>query len=124
MQEAVLGRAWEHIRCLESGNSRTSSQFKKNSLHKNKTSTLTTIKMPSDMGDRIRHNCRIIWGPGEYDIEFEQEDFTDFRALVRVDFGTFFGPPLAMTKFCDSMVHAARDLDCLLKLEARDKSKR
>ncbi|EED18754.1 hypothetical protein TSTA_124730 [Talaromyces stipitatus ATCC 10500] len=69
--------------------------------------------------ERIQSNCRIIWGPGDYDIDIESDDWETYYAVVKRDDGTSFGPPLTMTGVCQSEEHTWRELDRMLDVWAR-----
>ncbi|MCJ1333452.1 hypothetical protein MMC10_010151 [Thelotrema lepadinum] len=68
----------------------------------------------AELGRRIEANCRIIWGEGDYDLEEENDNYDVYQCLVRRDFGTEHGPPLAMTTLFDSPDRAWDDLDKML----------
>lgn len=70
-------------------------------------------------GERIQASCRIIWGPGDYDIDVKTDDWVYYQAAVCQDFGTFFGVPLTMTGLCRSYEHARDELDRMLRVWAR-----
>lgn len=70
--------------------------------------------MSSNQGQRIQTNCQTIWGPGDYDVDVETDDWTSYYAVVKRDYGTSFGPPLTITGICHSEDHAWRELDRML----------
>ncbi|KAJ5267675.1 hypothetical protein N7478_010483 [Penicillium angulare] len=75
--------------------------------------------MSSPRGQRIQAHCVIIWGNGAYDLDLETDDWQTFWAIVKKDFGTYFGPPLTITGICRSENHAWRELDRMLAAWAR-----
>lgn len=75
--------------------------------------------MSSPRGQRIQANCVTIWGNGDYDLDLETDDWQTFWAIVKKDFGTYFGPPLTITGVCRSEGHAWSELDRMLAAWAR-----
>lgn len=76
--------------------------------------------MSSSESEKIQANCRIIWGPGLYDIEIEHENFECWMIFVREDHGTYFGDPLLVTMPRDSLERAKSDLNGILNARVRD----
>ena len=64
-------------------------------------------------------HCQLIWGKGDYDLEFEPDDLGSFVGLVRRNYGSHFGRPLLMTEFCDSTEKANDELERMLALLAK-----
>lgn len=76
--------------------------------------------MPHARENRIIANCKTIWGNDSwYDIEFETDDFMDYVCFVRKDLDTEYGPPLTMTRLCESEEAALAELDRILVLWAK-----
>ncbi|KAF2093975.1 hypothetical protein NA57DRAFT_80980 [Rhizodiscina lignyota] len=75
--------------------------------------------MASTQGQRIEANCKTIWGNDcEYDLDIETDDYVNYTCHVKKDFGTSFGPPLAITSLCYSSEAACAELDKMLELWA------
>lgn len=70
-------------------------------------------------GRRIEASCRIIWGPGDYDLDEQTDDYTTYYCTVRRDFGHRFGLTLTMTGICNSSDQAWNELDRMLSVWAR-----
>ncbi|KAI7977207.1 hypothetical protein EIK77_005412 [Talaromyces pinophilus] len=70
--------------------------------------------MSSIQWQRIQTYCQTIWGPGDYDIDVETDDWISYYAVVKRDYGTSFGSPLTITGICRSQDHAWRELDRML----------
>ncbi|KAK4182251.1 hypothetical protein QBC35DRAFT_510322 [Podospora australis] len=75
--------------------------------------------MSSEQGERIRANCKTIWGNhDDYDLSIENDNCVDYQCFVRKDFGDSFGSPIAMTSCCPSSEAAWAELDRMLGLWA------
>ncbi|KAI8938683.1 hypothetical protein NX059_004550 [Plenodomus lindquistii] len=76
--------------------------------------------MSSARGQRLKANCKIIWGDDcEYDLDLETDDYIDYACIVKKDFGLSLGPPLTMTCLCPSEEAAWAELDRMLGLWAQ-----
>jgi hypothetical protein len=70
-------------------------------------------------GHRIQAYCIIIYGDGDYDIEFENEDCRDYYVYVRRDYGTHFGHMLTDSEVCNSEEAAIAKSERVLSIESR-----
>ena len=80
--------------------------------------------MSNEQGRRIEANCRILWGPGDYELDCETDDYEWYQAFVRKDFGYEFGLPLTMTMLVRSSERAWDELDRMLDISARQKQRK
>ncbi|KAE9366536.1 hypothetical protein N431DRAFT_76511 [Stipitochalara longipes BDJ] len=69
-------------------------------------------------GQRLRNNCKIIWGGGEYDLDVDTDHMTYTYCTVKKDVGLLFGGALTMTQMCTSEKQAWRELDRMLEVWA------
>ncbi|KAH7401418.1 hypothetical protein BKA66DRAFT_565058 [Pyrenochaeta sp. MPI-SDFR-AT-0127] len=71
--------------------------------------------------DRIKANCKIIWGADmDFDIEIETDDHYYFQTFVREDRGLEFGPILTMSPLYHGSETAWRELDIMLSGSAEN----
>ncbi|KAM3560912.1 hypothetical protein BBAD15_g7986 [Beauveria bassiana D1-5] len=77
--------------------------------------------MPDEQGQRIKRNCELIWGIGDYDLDVETDDWVNYVASVKRDYISYYGPLLTMTPCCPSPEAAWNELDRMLSLWAKQK---
>jgi len=69
--------------------------------------------------DRVEGYCKKIWGPMDFIIEYETDDYEYYAYLVKEDRGLSFGPPLTMTTLCEGQNEALHELERKLYLWAK-----
>lgn len=67
---------------------------------------------------RIQNYCETIWGPDDYEIDTETDDYEKYQAFVKKDYGDSYGPLLTMTPICNSNDRAWNELERMLALWA------
>ena len=69
-----------------------------------------SIMMASLDPRHIQSYCSTVWGRGDYDVDFETDDWDKFYITIKRHYGTSLGPPLTMTSVCDSEQQARVEL--------------
>ncbi|KAL3474859.1 hypothetical protein BJX99DRAFT_259946 [Aspergillus californicus] len=84
------------------------------------TTPSTTSPTTASTSAQRTQACQIIWGPGDYDIDLETDDWESFWGVIRREYENELDPyPLILTKICDSKEAAMEELDRLLHAWAR-----